>query len=251
MEWSFARGAGKGLRLEHFLSGAADLERAQYEILAALQETHREFSRNVIYPYLSDLIHLFEQLQHILRGLEGIRNAAPGEVRQVDWEACRIIYERPAFDADRIAAVEELIRWALPHIQHAIEEGRTIFEFVEEHLHMEPVGIVPSYQEEGYLIVPDQRGGLLHVLQYQLSVVSGGSERYRTLRTVHLKQIPIRGVYPAPQRIKLDLIAERRELPNPATYFFATDLDFPFAQTVLPVAKRKLMRYLFTRVGRA
>jgi hypothetical protein len=251
MERSFAPDAGKGVRLEHFLGGISDLEQAQYKILAALQETHREFSRNIIYPYLSDLIHLFEQLQHILRGLEGIRNAAPGEVRQVDLEACRVIYERPAFEADRIAVIEELIRWALPYIQEAIEEGRTIFEFVEEHLHMEPVGIVPTYQEEGYLIIPDQRGHLLHVLQYQLSVVRGGSERYRTLRTVHLKQLPLGGVYPAPQRIKLDLIAERRELPNPATYFFATDLDFPFAQTVLPVAKRKLMRYLFTQIGNA
>lgn len=251
MERSFARDAGKGLQLAHFLSGAADVERAQYQILAALQEIYLAFSRNIIYPYLSDLIHLFEQLQHILRGLERIRNAAPGEVRQVDWQAFRLIYERPAFDADRIAAVEELIRWAMPHLQKAIEEGRTIFEFVEEHLHMEAVGIVPSYQEEGYLIVSDQRGGMLHVLQYQLSVVSSGAERYRTLRTVHLKQLPLRGVYPAPQRIKLELIAERRELPNPATYFFATDLDFPFAQTVLPVAKRKFMRHLFTQIGRA
>ncbi len=241
----------KGLGLVHFLGGASDVERAQYHILAALQETRREFCRNVIYPYLSDLIHLYEQLQHILQGLEGIRQAAPGEVRQVDLEACRVIYERSAFEADRIAAVEELMRWALPYIREAIEEGRTIFEFVEEHLHMEPVGIVPTYQEEGYLIIPDQRGRLLHVLQYQLSVVRGGSERYRTLRTVHLKQCPLHGVYPAPQRIKLDLIAEHRELPNPATYFIATELDFPFAQTVLPVAKRKLMRYLFTQMGNA
>jgi exonuclease V gamma subunit len=58
-------------------------------------------------------------------------------------------------------------------------------------------------------------------------------------------------VDPSPQAIKLDLVEERRDLPNPATYFFETQLDFPFEETMLPVAKRKLMRYLSRQEGEA
>jgi hypothetical protein len=42
------------------------------------------------------------------------------------------------------------------------------------------------------------------------------------------------------------LIAEHRELPNPATYLCQTELDFPFQETILPVAKRKLLRRLYS-----
>jgi hypothetical protein len=56
---------------------------------------------------------------------------------------------------------------------------------------------------------------------------------------------------PSPQALKLSLMEERRELPNPATYFFDSDLDFPYEATMLPVAKRKLMRYLYADTGKA
>jgi hypothetical protein len=34
------------------------------------------------------------------------------------------------------------------------------------------------------------------------------------------------------------------DLPNPATYRCEVDIDFPYQDTVLPVAKRKLMAHL-------
>ena len=44
----------------------------------------------------------------------------------------------------------------------------------------------------------------------------------------------------------LELIEANRDLPNPATYLFETDLDFPFNETILPVAKRKFLRGLYS-----
>ena len=35
-------------------------------------------------------------------------------------------------------------------------------------------------------------------------------------------------------------------MPNPATFLMDTELDFPFDTTILPVAKRKLMRHLIS-----
>ncbi|ARA92737.1 hypothetical protein AWN76_005855 [Rhodothermaceae bacterium RA] len=238
------------LHLDLFLQAGRDIEGAQYRVLSGLQRIQQAFSRNVIYPHLAELIELYGTLKTIAGRIGDLRGAVPKRITGVDLQAGEVTYEASA-SFDQMAYVEELIHWALPHIQKAIEEGRTIYEFVEEHLHMEEVGIVPSYVQEGYLILPDPDSGQTHILQYTLSVFTSAEARYRSLQTSHLKSLPHRGVYPSPGKLKLDLAREYPDLPNPATYFFSTDLDFPYEPTTLPVAKRKLMRYLFRQAGRA
>lgn len=232
-----------GLHLDHFLR-ADDYESAQYRILGRLQEVRSAFSNNEIYPHLSGLISLYGTLNDFLQRAQDFQDRLPKEIKGIDLAQQRMIYERRQVDLGQMSYLQDLIEWALPHVQAAIEEGRAIFEFVEEHLHLEEVGVMPSYVEEGYLLVPDRASSLLHVLQYTLSIFTKADERYRSLKTVYVKSIRQGTVHAPPQRIKLDLLAEHRELPNPATYFFDTELDFPFEQTMLPVAKRKLMQYL-------
>lgn len=240
-----------GWNLALFTSALDDFERAQYQILSNLQHARQQFSNNRIYPYLGDLVRLYGTLQTIVNSSVNLRGALPATIKDVDLEAKEVIYEQPELDGDQMQAVEELIQWALPHIQGAIDEGKTIFEFVETNLHMEEVGIVPSYVQEGYLFVPDHENEELYILQYNLSIFTGPDERYRSLRTSHVRSVPQRLIRQSPQRLKLSLMEERRELPNPATYYFDFDLDFPYESTVLPVAKRKLMRYLFAEEGSA
>ena len=238
-----------GLRLEHFISAADDLEGAQYRILSGLQRVRQAFSRNIIYPYLGELIKLHGSLQDIIQKMGDVREAVPGTLTGIDLEARRLVYKKTRTGSDGMEAIEDLIRWALPHIQTAVDEGRLIFEFVEENIHLEEVGILPSYIEEGYLMLPDPQGQQLHILQYTLSVFTHAEERFRTLKTAHVKSITQRGILPSPQSLKLELLSENRDLPNPATYFFATGIDFPYASTILPVAKRKLMQYLMRHGG--
>lgn len=237
--------------LDLFASAVEDVERAQYRILDHLQRARRDFSNNRIYPHLGDLISIYGTLQTVLENTDSLKDAVPGSITDVDLEAGEVIYEKPELDHDQMGLIEDVIEWALPLIKDAIDEGRTIFEFVEDHLHMEEVGIVPSYVQEGYLFVPDHDTNQIHILQYCLSIFTGAKERYRSLRTSHVKSVDRRPLYTSPQRLKLSLMEERRDLPNPATYAFDFELDFPYEATVLPVAKRKLMRYLFSEEGQA
>ncbi len=241
----------QALTLEHFLSAGSDFETAQYQVLGGLQTARQAFANNHIYPYLGGLVKLYHTLHSIVGQIDDLRDAAPAELTGIDLEAGALQYERGDLSDDQIAFVEDLIRWALPHLQQAIEEGRTIYEFVEDNLELEEVGIVPSYVEEGYLFVPDRQTSSLHVLQYSLSVFKDAGERYRSLKTVHVKSVFRRDVTPSPQSLKLELLSEKRDLPNPATYAFESELDFPFDTTMLPVAKRKLIRYLSRMEGQA
>ena len=232
------------LSIDLFLSAGVDFERAQYRVLDRLKQIRGAFSRSIIYPHLSELVEVYGALKHLLGSLDDFQNALPGAIKGIDPETHTIIFERAQPKSGHMGAIEDLIQWALPLIQDAIEEGRTIFEFVEDHLHLEEVGLVPSYVEEGYLLVPDRRARKMYILQYNLSIFTSAEERFRSLKTTHVKTLEYSGVALAPQVLKLDLRAERRELPNPATYLIDPALDFPYEPTVLPVAKRKLLRHL-------
>lgn len=240
-----------GWNLDLFTSAIDDFESAQYRILSNLQHARKQFANNRIYPYLGELIQIYGTLQTIVNSSEGLRDALPGRIKDVDLDSQEVVYEQPELEKDQMLAVEDLIQWALPYIQDAIDEGKTIFEFVEDNLHMEEVGIVPSYVQEGYLFVPDHENSDLHILQYTMSIFTGPNERYRSLRTSHVRSIRQQQVRHSPQTLKLSLMEERRDLPNPATYCFDFDLNFPYEETVLPVAKRKLIRYLFAEEGKA
>lgn len=239
------------LRLNHFLSAVHDFESAQYTVLDGLQKARHAFSRNIVYPYLSSLVSLYDSLKQIVSGMDVVEKGLPRRLEEIDLNSQTLKYEYTSLEGDQLAVVKELVSWSLPFIQEAIEEGRTIFEFVEENLHIGEVGLIPSYVEEGYLLIPNLKDNTIHILKYDVSLFTDAKERYRSLRTAHVKTIPSRLIRRSPQSIKLELIEENRELPNPATYLCDTEIAFPYQETVLPIAKRKLMRYLYTQGGLA
>ncbi|HEX7071450.1 MAG TPA: hypothetical protein VF190_11620 [Rhodothermales bacterium] len=240
-----------GLSIDMFVRADQDFESAQYRILGGLKEMRDAFTGNVIYPHLRSLIDLHSSLHSVLENLDSLRSAGPRRATGIDLDQASLIYESEPTGNRELGFVEDLIQWALPLIREAIEEGRTIFEFVDEHLVLEEVGIVPPYVQEGYFIVPDRMGSRLHVLQYSLSIFTKADERFRTLRTTTVKTVEQWSIALSPSAIKLDLLREKRDLPNPATFVVDFALDFPYEDTVLPVAKRKLLRHLSLMEGLA
>lgn len=237
------------LDLDLFTGAVDDVERTQYQILAGLQQAHSAFEEQRVYPHLGRLVKLHGALLTVLDRTEEFRTPRTGQITGIDWEEKSVTYEWPELEDTEMNAVEDLIRWALPQIRTAIEEGRSVYEHVEENTELETVGIVPSYLKEGYLMVPDREADELHVLRYELSTIHEEGERHRALRTVHCKTVAQAGADIPPSSIKLDLLEERRDLPAPATYFSNTDLNVPYKETLLPVVKRRLIRHLVSQVG--
>ena len=237
------------LSLNLFTSAVEDVERTQYKVLAGLQKARSAFDEQRVYPHLGRLVKLHGALVTVLDQTEHFRTPDTGRIAGIDWEEKSITYEWPDLEGCEMADVEDLIRWALPHIRDAIEEGTSVYEQVEDNLELETVGIMPSYVQEGYLMVPDRGAEDLHVLRYTLSLIEGDGEPHRALKTVHCKTVPAEDVDASPSSIKLQLIEERRDLPNPATYVSKIDLDVPYQETLLPVVKRRLVRRLAAESG--
>lgn len=234
------------LSLNTFLTGTKDLETGQYHVMEGLKDCYGDFSHNRLYPSLAELVDLHAALENIMSSMSDIRGHLPHELKEIDLEEGKLVYEQRGLTDDDLVRAAELITWALPRLKQAIEEGAGIYNFVEEHIRIDQVGLLPMYREEGYWFVPEHRAALLHLLRYELSLFTSANERYRSLKTTSVGEIEQKFIYQTPESIKIQLIEQYHDLPNPATYVCETDLDFPYIETILPVAKRKLMAQVFS-----
>ncbi len=234
------------LGLDTFLTGISDQETQQYHVLEGLKVHYEDFSHNRLYPSLAELVDLHAALVSIINSMSDIQGHLPHELKEVDLEEGKLVYQTSGFTDDDLMRAAELITWALPKIKQAIEEGVSIYNFVDEHIQIGQVGILPMYREEGYWFVPENRAALLHLLRYELSLFSAANERYRSLKTTNIGEVEQKLILQSPESIKLRLIEQYHDLPNPATYVCETDLDFPYIETILPIAKRKLMAQVFS-----
>jgi hypothetical protein len=156
------------------------------------------------------------------------------------------VYEPLSNENADLQFIADLIVWAIPLLKRLIDEGTSIFRFVDERIEFEEVGILPMYREEGYWLIPDAEKSLVHLLRYEISLYPSTTDRFRTLKTRLLESLEQIYVTSSPVSLKHRLIEKYRDLPNPATYYCDTDLEFPYVETLLPVAKRKFMTQFYS-----
>ena len=81
------------------------------------------------------------------------------------------------------------------------------------------------------------------IYEYQLSIFENKDDQYRGIN-VQFVDTYEQSISNTPESIKLSLINQRRHLPNPAVFYVQSDICFPLEQTLLPVAKRSLVKYI-------
>lgn len=240
----FRRNKMEKLAIEMFVTGGSDVESRQYRILRCLKEYYNEFSRNRLYPAFKYLLDVTSTLEELVEKKEDMEGRFPQHLAGVDIEHRQLIYDPAVERNSEFQQAMDLIRWALPQLKKAIDEAINIYHFVDDHIGIEEVGIMPVYKEEGYWTVPDTKEQQLYLLRYEVSLFASTSERFRQLKTTVLEKLDLPLLRKSPETLKLEVLERYRDLPNPAMYVCETDLDFPYEATILPIAKRKLMAQL-------
>jgi hypothetical protein len=139
--------------------------------------------------------------------------------------------------------LEEIINYSTGKIKTAISNGTEIYEFVEDKLIIFPVGLVPLEIHEGYFFLSEGTYRHTRVYQYRLSFFEKHDAKYRSIRTEFIAHWE-RNIVNTYENIKAELIRTKRDFPNPAVYCIETELTFPIDETLLPIAKRTLVRYI-------
>lgn len=233
------------LSVNWFIEGSVDFERKKYQLLAYLKQINHHFHKTRLYPDLNDLVFHYNNLLKFKENKSALQKAFPERLSHADIEAVKLTYEKMVKDDSLMQEIETIISFSLNKLNPAIAEGKEIYDFVESRLSIEPIGVLPLYPYQGYLLLRNGDERSTNVYEYQVTIFEGKDEKYRGINTAFITSYERSFVY-TPEGIKNDLIGKRREFPNPAVYHVESDITFPLEQTLLPLAKRSLVKHIST-----
>jgi hypothetical protein len=233
----------KSLGINWFIEGSIDFEYKKYILLDYLQEINRYFDKSQLYPNLTDLIFHFNNLLYFKKNKTMMQQAFPQRLTQADMEAVKLTYLKIVEDDSSMQEIEQIITYALQTMDPAIQTGKEIYDFVESRLNIDPIGIIPLIPYHGYFSLRNGKEKTNWIYEYQITIFENKDDKFRGIN-IQFVDTYEQSITTTPESVKLDLIRERRHLPNPAVYYVQSDITFPLEQTLLPVAKRSLVKYI-------
>lgn len=229
------------LKHDWLTEGLIDYEYKKYILLAYLKDVKSRFNRSELYPFMADLVFHYRNLVKVKESKELLYENFPQSLSKADFTKLRLTYTKIVNDDEVMKQIEDILLFALPKVEETLEEGKELFEFVEEHIEIAPVGLTPIYSDEGYLFINQNKSVDVAIYRYQMTLFEHAEEKFRSLNTRFIGN-EVKKINKTYENIKIDLTRTYSDLPNPATYSVVTKLKFPLESTVLPVAKRMLVR---------
>lgn len=233
----------KQLSQTWFAEGYIDFELKKYTLLAYLQQISKYFNENKLYPQLSDLIFHYNNIVAFRENKKYLEEHFPKKLTGIQIEKLQVLYEQMIADDDLMQELEAIINYSAGEMKTTISNGTEIYEFVEENLTITPIGLVPLDIQEGYFFLSSGNTRSTHVYQYRLSFFEKHDEKFRSMKTSYVEMM-YRSMVNTYENLKSGLIRNRSDLPNPAVYSIETELSFPVEETLLPIAKRSLVKYI-------
>ncbi len=226
-----------------FAEGYIDFELKKYTLLAYLQQINQYFDESKLYPQLADLIFHYNNIVAFRENKKHLQEHFPKKLTGVQIEKLQVLYEQMIEDNDLMQQLEEIITYSAGEMKTTITNGTEIYEFVESSLSINPIGLIPLDIQEGYFFLSAGNTKSTRIYQYRLSIFEKHDERFRSIKT-SLVDTMQRSIVYTYESLKTDLIKSRTGFPNPAVYSIETELSLPVEETLLPIAKRSLVKYI-------
>lgn len=221
--------------------GLIDFEYKKYQLLTYLKETNRHFNEMKLYPVLSELIDHYKDLNELKSDSTKLTKLFPKRLDSIDFQKGKLNYLSKVSEDVMMNELTMITEFALPKFVSQIEEGKTIYDYVEDQMEFEPVGIVPIYNQEGYILMSRDKKKEVHAYRYKSSLLHFSGEKFRSI-SMWLVGIFQRSLVNTLEKIKMELVREIKELPNPATWRIHSQQEFPLEETLIPISKRLLLK---------
>jgi len=194
------------------------------------------FLQNKLYPALPDLISNYKKVLEYKNNTKEKVSSFSKKLIGIDWEGQEIIYEPEEFEKEEeLSEMQKIVKFSLPILKNAVEEGKIIYNFFEESMLFRIVGNKPNDNSEGYILVRMNK----EIVAYRYKSLLFGEHRkvIDIFQVDTFKSTLINSV----EKIKTKLI-KKYDIKNPTTFFVDIDFETPMKETVLPIVKRKFMR---------
>lgn len=232
----------KSLSETWFADGYIDFELKKYTLLAYLQQVNSYFTEHKLYPQLADIIFHYNNLVAFRENKKYLQEQFPKKLTGIQIEKLQLLYQQMMEDDELMQELEDIITYADGRIKTTINTGVEIYETVEDKLCISPVGLMPLELHEGYFFLSNGTKDT-NVYGYRLSIYEKHDEKYRGIKTEFI-QTYYRSFVNTYQTIKAELLRNRSAIPNPAVYAIEADISWPLEETLLPVARRSLVRHI-------
>lgn len=229
------------LKKDWITDGLIDFEYKKYVLLAYLKHIEMNFDQTKLYPFLTELIDHYNDARLLKDKKQSIKSEMPKEISRLDLNKLEIIYKDLNASDDLLKDIEEILDYALPTMHRTLGKGKEIHDWAASELKIDPIGIVPIYKEEGYVMLEVGNSKLTDIFQYQIKKFIMFNEQ---MRGVYFKWIDrvSRGVGDTFEHLKLQLIRNYKELPNPATFLIYGDAPLPMEETLIPISKKMVLQ---------
>ncbi len=231
------------LQLNWFTDGIVDFEHKKYILLAYLKSVSDRFEAVKLYPELGELIGHLRNLKAFAENKELLASQFPKQFSGVDMNKLRLSYKAILEDGDVMAEIERIIHFAMPKMDQLARQGMEIYDYLEEQIEIEPVGIEPIYKKEGYLMLSENTAPDVRVYRYTYQFFTSDANRFVGFNTTYLFT-ELRSWLSHAVDVKYKLMKRFSDLPNPACYRIHSSVQMPIQETYLPLAKRLMMQRL-------
>lgn len=222
---------------EHLL----DFEYKKYMLLAYLQKVKERFNEQKLYPDFAELIAHYKNLIELKSNTYSIENKFKKNLKGFDFENMKLVYDNLNEDDELLEELKQIISFSEPLMAKEIHNGKSIFDFAEQHIISEHIGILPLYKAEGYFLLAPYQSRQVMVYLYQFSKVNLLQQDVYGLTSSYFSTYNVSLSRPV-DKIKHEIIEANPNMPNPPVYLFKAKADLPKDETFLPVVKRLLYR---------
>ncbi|MCU0389619.1 MAG: hypothetical protein MUE81_00730 [Thermoflexibacter sp.] len=233
----------KQLNPNWLTEGLIDFEYKKYLILAYLQTANSEFEEKRLYPIFADLIFHYQNLLQIKESKKLIYEQFPQQISKADFEKLQIVYQKIVEDDDAMKEIEDIVSFALPRFKEMMQNGKGIYDYIESRLEIIPIGLLPIYSGEGYLFLNEYLVNDTKIYQYQITVFENTHEKYRAVNIQYIESVK-KGIGQTYENLKVALVKKYRTFANPATFMVVSHITCPLQESLLPIAKRILVKYV-------
>lgn len=227
------------------MEGYIDFELQKYKLLAYLKEVRDSFNENKLYPQLSDIVFHYKNLLSFQENKRLMQDQFPKKLDSINVEKLELMYEKILQDSELMNELSLIADYAVSEIKPTIKQGAEIFEQVEKQINVEPVGILPLYKQEGYALLHGDASQQVFIYQYHITLFTHAEARYKGIHFSFLDTVgkTLANTY---NHIKINILKTYSQLPNPAVYKIEYPSAIPLNETLLPITKRVLVRYIET-----
>jgi hypothetical protein len=221
-----------------------DFEYKKYVVLDYIQKVESHFKEQKLYPDFAELIGHYKNLILLKNNTINLESKFKKSISSIDYTNLQLKYTS-AINDDSLVELKKIVAFCEPLFEIELGKGKTIFDFAEQHIVADHIGILPIYKTEGYFVLQPYLSKSISVYSYEFSKINLLQQDVYGLQCAHYSTHTL-SLDRTLDKLKLEIIEGNPLLPNPAVYLFKAKAALPNEETFLPIAKRLLYKKLAT-----